>query len=693
MNLVIVESPAKAKTIEKYLGKGYKVVATYGHVRDLPKAELGIDTEHDFKPKYIIPTRCRKNVNRLKKEVEKAKVLYLATDLDREGEAIAWHVISATKSPKDKIKRITFYEITKSAISNAIKNPRVIDMDLVDAQQARRVLDRLVGYKISPLLWEKVKRGLSGGRVQSVAVRLIVEREREIEKFKPQEYWTIEALLKKQTTDDSLQYIEEFKALLTKKDDKRIDKLEIEIEKKANKIISDLKNSEYKIEKIEKKEVAKNPKPPFTTSTLQQTASSKLGFSAKKTMFLAQQLYEGIKLGPEGSVGLITYMRTDSVNLAKEAIFEARKLIEEKFGKKYLPESPKFYKTKAKGAQEAHEAIRPTYIQKDPDSIKDFLNKDQFRLYSLIWKRMLTCQMEKAILDSITCDIKAKNYTFTARGLTVKFDGFLKVMKEKQKEEILPKLQEGENLDLIKLNHLQHFTQPPARYTEASLVKTLEENGIGRPSTYAPIMSTILLRGYVEKEAKYFKPKEIGIIVNDLLVEHFSDIFNVKFTAKMEKELDEIASGEKKWVPIISDFYKPFEKDLQDKYEKIKKVEIPEKKTSEKCEKCGKYMVIRSGKFGEFLACSGFPECKTTKPLIKEVGIKCPECGGQIIERNTKKGRKFYGCSNYPKCKFATWNIPYKDPCPKCNALMETKGKVIVCTKCSYKKTIENNID
>ncbi len=691
MNLVIVESPAKARTIEKYLGGGYKVIATYGHIRDLPKAELGIDTEHNFKPKYVIPTKCRKTVNKLKKEIEKAKDLYLATDLDREGEAIAWHFIIATKSPEDKIKRITFYEITKDAITKALKNPRKIDMDLVNAQQARRILDRLVGYKISPLLWKKVKRGLSGGRVQSVAVKLIVEREREIEKFTPQEYWTVEALLRKKELGIGNRELVEFKALLTKKNDKKIDKLDIKTEKEAKGIVSDLKGAEYRVEKIEKKEIAKNPKPPFTTSTLQQTASSKLGFSAKKTMVLAQQLYEGINLGPEGSVGLITYMRTDSVNLAKEAILQARNLIGEKFGKKYLPGAPRIYKTKTKGAQEAHEAIRPTYINKDPDGIKEYLNKDQFRLYSLIWMRMLACQMAPALLDSVTCDIKAKNFTFTAKGLSVKFDGFMKVLKEKQKEEILPELQEEEILNLIKLIHEQHFTQPPPRYTEATLVKTLEEDGIGRPSTYAPIMSTILQRGYVEKEGKYFKPKEIGIIVNDLLVEHFPDIFNVKFTACMEKELDEIASGKQKWVPVISDFYIPFEKDLQDKHEKIEKVKLPERKTSEKCKKCGKPMVIKTGRFGEFLACSGFPECKNTKPLIKEVGVKCPQCGGEIIERNTKKGRKFYGCSSYPKCQFALWNMPAKEPCPKCNSLMEIKGKVIMCTKCSYKKTQEND--
>ncbi len=709
-NLVLVESPAKARTIEKFLGSDFFVRATYGHIRDLPKSELGIDIEHDFKPKYIIPTKSKKTVGYLKDEAQKADALYLATDLDREGEAIAWHVIQALdlnkstdRSPKskDRIKRIRFYEITKEAIQAAVKIPESINPDLVDAQQARRILDRLVGYNLSPLLWKKVKRGLSAGRVQSVVLRLIVDREKEIEDFKPEEYWEIEAELTNRLADrDRNSNI--FTAKLIKVDDK---KAEIKNKKEADKIVADLKKSDFKVLNVEKKEVKKFPAPPFITSTLQQEAARKLGFSAKKTMVLAQQLYEGIELGSEGSVGLITYMRTDSFHIAEQALASIRNLINKKFGKEYLTPTPRIFKKKVKGAQEAHEAIRPTYIQKELETIKKYLAPDQLKLYSLIWKRTMASQMAEAIFDQTTIDIKANSqkpkansYLFRASGSKIKFPGFINVyleggaekQKKEKEEKVLPELKVGEKLILIKLIPSQHFTEPPARYTEAMLIKALEEQGIGRPSTYAPILSTIQDRGYVTLIEKRFHPQEIGRIVDNLLRQHFPDVINIQFTAKMEEELDEIASGETKWVPVVREFWVPFEKDLKEKHEEIEKVELPVKETKEKCEKCGKPMVIKQGRYGEFMACSGWPECKNTKTIIKSTGTLCPECGGEIVERRTKKGKIFYGCENYPSCKFATWGQPAKNPCPKCQSLMIVlKNKVTECTHCEYKETLK----
>lgn len=692
-NLVIVESPAKAKTIEKFLGKGYKVEASYGHVRDLPKGEFGVDVEHEFQPKYVIPTKVRKNVNKLKKEAADFDTIYVATDPDREGEAIAWHIDKIIDLPESKIKRIVFHEITENAIKKAVDNPSKININLVDAQQARRVLDRIVGYKLSPLLWKKIKGGLSAGRVQSVTLRLIIEKEREIQAFVPQEYWTIEALLQKipnskiQITNKSQT---EFLATLVKKDDKIIPKLGIKSKKEVDEILVDLNEAQYRVSKITSRETKRYPKPPFITSSLQQEAFSKFRFSTKKTMVIAQQLYEGVELENKNRVGLITYMRTDSFNLASEAINQIRGKVKEKFGQNYLSPEIRVFKSKSKNAQEAHEAIRPTYVQKEPEQIKEHLSPEQFRLYSLIWQRTMACQMKEALFNSLAADISAKNYTFRASGIKLKFDGFLKVYSALMPEDrVLPSLEENEILNLKELESGQKFTEPPKRYTEGSLVKTLEENGVGRPSTYAPTISTILTRGYVKKEDQHLIPQEIGFIVNDLLVKNFPEIIDIDFTANMENKLDEIASGKVKWVPIISDFYFPFEKNLEEKYEKIKKIEIPDKISNEKCEKCGKPMLIKQGRFGEFLACSGFPECKNTKSLNEDIGILCPKCGNKIVVRKTKKGRTFYGCKGYPSCKFASWYEPIEKPCPSCKNLLVKKGKLIVCTECEYKESIE----
>ncbi len=635
MKLVLVESPTKSKTLQKFLGPDYLVEASFGHVRDLPKKELGVDVEHNFEPKYVIIPRAKKRIKELKEKAQKTETVILATDEDREGEAIAFHLGQALdlKNPQ----RIVFHEITKSAIKNALKNPRDIDMNLVDAQQTRRILDRLVGYKLSPLLWKKVAIGLSAGRVQSVAVRLIAKRQQEIDVFNSQEYWSVEAELQKNK--------ENFIAKLIKKDEETISKFGIKTKMGADKIVKDLKNTEYKVVDIQKKEVRKYPFPPFTTSTLQQEASHGLGFSAKQTMIVAQQLYE---------TGLITYHRTDSLNLAETFLKTAQTLITQKFGKEYASETPLRYKTKTKGAQEAHEAIRPSYPKKEPESIKEKLDKNQYRLYELIWQRALACQMQPAIMYATAVDIKAKNYLFRVTGAIIKFDGFLKVYPTKISEITLPPLEKSDVLKLIKLIPTQHFTKPPAPYSEATLVKALEEYGIGRPSTYAPTLSTIQERNYVKKENKYLYPTEMGILVNNLLVEHFPKIVDIKFTARMEEDLDKIAHGKQQWVPIIKNFYQPFKENLQKKYKEISKKEITEEKTDEVCEKCNKPMVIKIGRFGKFLACSGFPECKNTLPLEKEEELTdktCPKCKAQLKIRTSRFG-KFFGCSNYPKCKY-----------------------------------------
>ena len=679
MKLIIVESPTKAKTISSFLGSGVKVLSSYGHIRDLPKSTLGID-EENFEPKYVIPTAARKKVNALKKEVEKADEIILATDEDREGEAIAWHLISALgleDKPGDKIERIVFHEITKKAIQEALLHPRDLDIKLVNAQQARRVLDRLVGYKLSPFLWKKLYRGLSAGRVQSVAVRLIVEREREIQEFKPEEYWTISAFLKREKNGAP------FEAFLSKKKSEALDKFFIKNQKEADNIVKELENKDWVVQSVDKREVAKNPPVPFTTSTLQQEAFRRLGFSAKQTMMLAQQLYEGIELG-EGPVGLITYMRTDSLNVSEEALAGAKKFLESEFGKNYALPSPRKFKTKTKGAQEAHEAVRPTDPARTPESIKKFLERRQLKLYELIWRRFVSSQMPQAVFNSTAIDIASGDYTFRATGQTVKFDGFLKIYQMKFSEAELPDLAPKEKLNLEKLSPNQHFTEPPPRYTEASLVKILEKNGIGRPSTYAPIISTIQDRGYVGRDDKRrLSPTEVGFTVNDMLVEHFPEVVDIQFTAKMEEELDEIASGDVPWKNVIKEFYEPFAKHLSEKYESVEKQEFQET-TDEKCEKCGKPMVIKRGRFGRFMACSGFPECKSTKPLPPvSLNLKCPKCHeGDLVERSTRRGKMFYGCSLWPKCDFASWLKPTGESCPECaSPLVQAKNGV----KCSSK--------
>jgi len=682
MYLVIVESPTKAKTLSKFLGRDYSVKSSYGHIRDLPEKEFGVDTKHDFKPKYVIPLKARKVVKQLKESAQKAGLIILATDEDREGEAIAWHVLHVLDSTKFKnYQRITFHEITKKAVEEALKTPRQIDTNLVNAQQARRILDRLVGYELSPFLWKKVAKGLSAGRVQSVAVRLIVDREKEIKAFKPEEYWLIEAKLKKQT------HQEEFLARLIKKDNQTIAKLGIKTKQEADKIVKDLKGAEYKVVEMIKKEVQRYPGPPFTTSTLQQEAAKKLGFSAKQTMRIAQQLYEGIELGKEGSVGLITYHRTDSLNLSLEILKTTQEYISNKFGQNYALASPRIYKTKAKGAQEAHEAIRPTQPERQPDKIKPYLDKRQYKLYDLIWRRFIACQMKAAILEATTVDIEANDSTgsphiFRATGSVIKFDGFFKVYLTRLKEALLPELTKNEVLELIKLIASQHFTQPPARYSEASLVKALEEYGIGRPSTYAPIISTIQERGYVEKnEQRKFLPTEIGFLVTDLLKENFSQIVDVKFTAYLEKDLDEIANGQQNWLAILESFYQPFHANLLQKYQEVKKKKIAQP-TEKKCPQCGHPLVIRLSRFGKFYACSNFPQCRYTEPMVNSTGVKCPQCQkGEIIERKTKKGKIFYSCSQYPQCKFALWDKPTGEKCPRCGSLLvQGKNNKIKCS-------------
>lgn len=673
-NLVIVESPTKAKTISKFLSRDYKVESSFGHVRDLPKTKLGVDVENNFEPSYTIPAKAKKQVSKLKALAEKAENIILATDEDREGEAIAWHLKHILK-PK-KYERITFHEITKTAIEEALKNPRDLDLDLIDAQQARRVLDRLVGYQLSPFLWKKVARGLSAGRVQSVAVRLIVEKEREREAFKIEEYWTIEAIFSKDEQN--------FGAKLFAINGKTLKKLEIKNEETAQKFLNELKTAKYRVVKVENKESKKKVPTPFTTSTLQQTANNKLHFSAKQTMRLAQQLYEGIKLNNE-SVGLITYMRTDSMNLSKSYLDTARTYIKENLGIDYLPAKANIFKTKSKGAQEAHEAIRPTDVNKTPESIKQFLDDKQYKLYKLIWERTLATQMTPAIIYSTSIDVndQSDKYTFRATGQTIKFPGFLKVYTNSTKEEILPTMKENDLIEAKEIKPEQHFTQPPARYTEATLVKVLEEYGIGRPSTYAPTIATIQDRGYVEKEAKALKPTEMGILVNDILVEHFKDIVDYDFTAEMEADLDKVEDGKKDWQPLIKSFYTPFIKNLESKSKELTKKELTEEATDEKCEKCGSPMVIKTGRYGKFMACSNYPDCKNTKNIengeVKEkeeptlLEKKCPDCGEPLVERSGRYG-KFIGCSNYPKCKYIEGKKDYGTgvKCPECQ-----KGEIV----------------
>ncbi len=733
MKLVIVESPTKAKTISKFLGKDYKVLSSFGHLRDLPKKEMGVDIEHNFKPKYVIPTTSEKHVKAIKTAAKKADEIYFATDKDREGEAISWHLAKILEIDPKKAKRISFHEITKPAIEEALQEPQPLDLNIVDAQQARRILDRLVGFELSPFLWKKVARGLSAGRVQSVAVRMVVEREREVKAFKPDEYWTVETEYEKGDI--------KFPGKLHSQDGKKLEKLEIGNKKQADKILANLKDTEHKISAIKKKEVKRKPSPPFTTSTLQQDANHKLHYSAKNTMRIAQQLYEGVELGSEGAHGLITYMRTDSLNLSEKFLDESTNLINEKFGKEFTLEKPRVFKTKSKGAQEAHEAVRPTEVNRIPEEIKEYLTTDQFKLYDLIWRRALGSQMKEAVIDQTSVDIAADKYTFRSSGSILKFEGFYKIYPEARKEKILPELAKDDVLKLLSINPNQHFTEPPPRFNDASLVKALEEHGIGRPSTYAPTIGTIIDRGYVTREEKTLRPTDIAGVVTDLLTKHFEKIADYEFTAHMEEKFDDIAEGKIEWEPIISGFYGPFKENLIKKEKEVDKKELTEEKTDEVCEKCGEPMIIKTGRFGKFMACSGYPDCKNTKPvngdgepeepedtgevcekcsapmvvkhgrfgkflscskypdcksmkpIVKKTGVKCPKCNkGDIVERKTKRGKFFYGCDKYPDCDFALWQKPTGEECPECKSLLVFGAKKTArCSskECTFKKDIE----
>ncbi len=733
--LVIVESPTKAKTISKFLGSKYTVKSSFGHVRDLPKSKIGIDIEHDFKPQYVVSKDKTKVVKELKDAAKKADEIILASDEDREGEAISWHLAEILDLKNKEIKRITFHEITKHAIEEALKNPRKLDMNLVDAQQARRVLDRLVGYELSPFLWRKVAKGLSAGRVQSVAVRLVVEREREIKAFNIEEYWSLSGFFAKDKS-------ESFEAKLHSIADKKLDKMDLKDTTSVDKIVKDLENRKYTIKDLEKKQTKRNPLPPYTTSTLQQDANNYLGFSAKQTMMLAQKLYEGVEIGTEGHVGLITYMRTDAVNLSEKFLTEAKEAIEKEFGKKYSLSEPRFYKNKNKNAQEAHEAIRPTDVFRTPQSVEPYLDKNQARLYDLIWRRAVATQMAEAEMNSVSMDIVSDNdYLFRANGQTILFEGFLKLFPEKTKENTLPELKINDKVNCLELKPEQHFTEPPARYSDATLVKAMEEFGIGRPSTYAPTIATIESRGYVDRdEKKRLAPTDIAFLVNDVLVEHFSQIVDYKFTAEMEESLDDIAEGTKKWAPVISAFYIPFKENLVKKDKELVKKDIVEEETNEVCEKCGKPMVIKTSRYGKFLACTGYPECRHTKnigkdgkieekandeptgekcekcdgDMVRKVGrfgpflacanypkckniksidvkmdMKCPKCNvGDIVQKRSKRGKIFFGCNKYPDCDFALWEKPTGKFCEECKAPIITDRKGV--EKCSSKECPTN---
>ena len=683
--LVIVESPAKAKTIEKFLGKShYTVKASVGHVRDLPKSQLGVDIENNFEPKYINIRGKGDVIKELKKE---AKKVYLATDPDREGEAISWHLSYILNIDEDEKCRIEFNEITKGAIKNAIKNPRNIDLNLVDAQQARRVLDRLLGYQISPILWQKVRKGLSAGRVQSVTTKLICEREEEIKSFIPKEYWTIElVVLNKDGEEFTLKFYGE--------DGKKID---LENEAQVNKILDIINNAELTVSKIESKSRRKSAPKPFTTSVLQQDAANKLNFTTKKTMMVAQELYEGIDIKGEGTVGLISYIRTDSKRISEEAREKAKDYIVDSIGQNYYKDHTKDSKgKKEKKVQDAHEAIRPTSVERTPDSIKDSLSKDQYKLYNLIWRRFVASQMEDSIFDVLNVECNIENLVFKATGSKLKFDGYTKIYNFTDREDkILPSLSEGESLKIQKQDHQQHFTSPPPRYTEASLVKTLEELGIGRPSTYAPTITTILNREYVEKEGTSLLPTELGIIVTKILDENFHKFMEVDFTADMESQLDQIEEGNAEWKHVVEEFYSPLEEAIKTALENIEKVNMDEE-TDEICELCGSNMVIKYGRFGKFMACKNYPECKNTKPIVNKIGVKCPKCKeGDIIMRKSKKKKVFYGCSNYPECDFVAWNKPVEEPCEECGSYMYEKysksGTKIVCSNkdCKHERIVK----
>ncbi|RDU38567.1 type I DNA topoisomerase [Neobacillus piezotolerans] len=683
--LVIVESPAKAKTIERYLGKKYKVKASMGHVRDLPKSQMGVDIENGFDPKYITIRGKGPVMKELKAAAKKAKKVYLAADPDREGEAIAWHLAHTLDVDCDSDCRVVFNEITKDAIKESFKHPRPINMDLVDAQQARRVLDRLVGYNISPLLWKKVKKGLSAGRVQSVAVRLIIDREKEIQEFVPEEYWTIGGSFTK-GKDTFEAYFYGIGG----------EKRELHSDQDVKEVLSGVRGDLFSVSAVTKKERRRNPAAPFTTSSLQQEAARKLNFRAKKTMMLAQQLYEGIDLGKEGTVGLITYMRTDSTRVSEVAQTEAKEYISSVYGENFLKEEAGKEKKQPK-AQDAHEAVRPTSAFRDPGSLKEFLSRDQLRLYKLIWDRFIASQMAQAIMDTMSVDLVNGDVTFRATGSKIRFPGFMKLYVEGTDDQVedtdrmLPDLKEGDEVNKTDIEPKQHFTQPPPRYTEARLVKTLEELGIGRPSTYAPTLDTIQKRGYVGLDNKRFIPTELGEIVNELTLEFFPEILDVEFTAKMEQDLDDVEDGKKAWVKIISEFYEGFEKRLEVAEKEMQEVEIKDEPAGEDCENCGSPMVFKMGRFGKFMACSNFPDCRNTKAIVKDIGVTCPKCEkGRVIERKSKKRRIFYGCDRFPECDFLSWDKPLPRNCPKCDhVLIEKKlkkGVQVQCSNCDYKE-------
>ena len=686
--LVIVESPAKAKTIGKYLGKNYIVEASMGHVRDLPKSRLGVDIDNNYTPKYITIRGKGELIDKLRKAAKKADKVYLATDPDREGEAISWHLANILKISEDETCRIVFNEVTKTAVKASIKEARKINLDLVDAQQARRILDRLVGYEISPILWKNVKWGLSAGRVQSAALKLICDREKEIKEFEPKEYWSIDCMLKKER--------KKFPVRLSTYQSKKV---EIENEDTTQKIIKDLEGGNFIVKSIKKGKKNRNPLPPFTTSTLQQDANKKLNYNTKKTMSVAQVLYEGVEVKGFGTVGLITYMRTDSVRIADEAQAKASDFIEDTYVKEYLPATKRLYKGK-KNIQDAHEAIRPTYVEITPEIAKENLTPEQYKLYSLIWKRFVASQMASCELNTNSIDIMNGDYKFKASGSIVNFDGFMKVYEYTNEEDensvTLPELKENEELKVAKLEGNQHFTQPPARYTEASFVKLLEEKGIGRPSTYVPTISTLLGRNYVVREKKNLISTELGEIVNNIVSEYFKQIVDVDFTAEMERKLDDVEVGNENWTKIVEEFFTPLKEAIDKAEKEISKVVIEDKVSDVKCEKCGRMMVIKRGRYGEFLACPGYPECKNAKPIVEELDVPCPECGKPIVAKKSKKGKKFFGCSGYPECTFVSWYEPVKEKCPKCNSYMvlkysKTKGKYIQCSnsECDYKEEIK----
>lgn len=683
--LLIVESPAKAKTIKKYLGPDWKISASMGHIRDLPQSHLGVDVSRNFEPMYITITGKNELIRSLKEDAKDVDRVYLATDPDREGEAISWHLAKILNIAPDSACRVTFNEITKNAVTTAVMNPRAIDMNLVDAQQARRILDRIVGYELSPILWKKVRKGLSAGRVQSVSARIVCDREDEIERFNPEEYWSLDALLEKASKD-------RFTAHFHGKNGKKADLKDGTV---TGRILESLQGAAFSVAKVKKGTKRRSPAPPFITSTLQQDASRKFGFNTQRTMIVAQQLYEGVELPGEGAVGLITYMRTDSVRISDDALAEARRYIGETFGDAYMPKEARRYKTKS-AAQDAHEAIRPSYVERTPDSLEGSLAPEQMKIYTLIWERFLASQMEQAVYDTLTIDIDAMPkeaadvWNFRASGSKLVFKGFMALYVEgtddeqEEKDQAMPSLAAGEPLTCLRLLPEQHFTQPPPRYTEATLVKAMEENGIGRPSTYAPTIGTLINRGYVDRERKTLFPTELGRIVNQMMCDNFSNIVNVHFTAEMEHKLDTVEEGATAWRDLLQEFYTPFKETVRSAEKNIVKVAMPVEESDELCELCGRRMVIRTGRFGKFLACPGFPECKNTKPFVEDAGVKCPMCGARVVHRKTKKNRRYIGCEKYPACTFISWDLPAGKDCPKCGCFLTGKTKAgVTDLKCS----------